>query len=164
MRPGNLRYPVRMPGKKSLIAIAVFIAAARLSADCSPAVVVLVPGTACKSGAATAAVNGIPGATYAWTVDGGTIAGDAAGDRINVTLGTNATATASVTMTSGGCVSHGSGVIALHDPFNVRFAALPPASASEPLTIAWSYENGAPARQSLTGDFGTVSLAPGIRS
>jgi hypothetical protein len=67
-------------------------------------------------------------------------------------------------MTSGGCVSHGNGVIALHDPFNVRFATIPPASASEPLTISWSYENGAPARQSITGDFGTVSLAPGIRS
>lgn len=153
-----------MPGKKSLIVIAAIIAASRLSADCSPAAVVQVPVAACKSGMATAAVAGVPGATYAWSVDGGTIVGDAAGDRINISLGTNTTTTVSVTMTSDGCVAHGSGVIALHDPFNVRLAPISSAHASEPLTISWAYENGAPARQSISGDFGTVSLAPGARS
>jgi hypothetical protein len=156
-----------MHGRKSTLAIIIvsFLAAFRLLADCSPSVVVQVPVAACKSGTATAAVAGPAGATYAWMVDGGTIAGDAAGDRINISLGTNAAATVSVTMTSGGCVSHGSGVIALHDPFNVRIAAIPAAHAGEPLTISWAYDNGAPAQQTISGaDFGNVLLEPSIRS
>jgi len=153
-----------MSCKPLLIAATVFLAAVRLFADCSPAAVVLVPGSGCKSGTATAAVSGVPGATYSWTVDGGTIAGDATGDRINIALGSNATTTVSVTMTSGGCVSHGSGVIALHDPFDVSIAAIPLARAGEPLTISWAYGNGAPARQSIACDFGTESLAPGRRT
>ena len=70
----------------------------RLMADCSPSVTVQVPVAACKSGTATAAVIGAAGATYAWTVDGGTIIGDAAGDRINISLGANTAATVSVTI------------------------------------------------------------------
>lgn len=156
-----------MHGMKSTLAFAIIslLTGARLMADCSPSVTVQVPVAACKSGTATAAVTGLPGATYAWAVDGGTIVGDAAGDRINISLGTTATATASVTMTSAGCVSHGSGVIALHDPFNVRIAAIPAARADEPLTISWAYENGAPAHQTISGaDFGNVSLEPSVRS
>ena len=156
-----------MYSMKSTVAFAIIslLAGTPMMADCSPSVVVQVPVAACKSGTATAAVTGPPGATYAWTVDGGTIVGDAAGDRVNISLGTNATATASVTMTSGGCVSHGSAVIALHDPFNARIAAIPAARAGEPLTISWVYENGAPAHQTISGaEIGTVSLEPGIRS
>jgi hypothetical protein len=156
-----------MYGMKSTLAFVIIslLTGARLMADCSQSVTVQVPAAACKSGTATAAVTGSVGATYAWTVDGGTIVGDSAGDRINISLGTNATATASVTMTSAGCVSHGSGVIALHDPFNVRIAAIPAAHAGEPLTISWAYENGAPAHQTISGaDFGNVSLEPSIRS
>lgn len=153
-----------MPGKNTLIAMAAFIAAARLSADCSPTVVVQVPATACKSGSATATVTGVPGATYAWSVAGGTIVGDASSDRVNLSLGTNTAATVSVTMASGNCVAHGSGVIALHDPFSVRFAAIPTAHAGEPLTISWAYDNGAPARQTLSVDFGTISLGQGDRN
>src|SRR5437764_1220495 len=67
-----------MHGMKSVaIALVSIIAAARLMADCSPTVVVQVPVTACKSGTATAAVLSVPGASYAWTVDGGTLAGSA---------------------------------------------------------------------------------------
>jgi hypothetical protein len=152
---------------KSILATAIIslLTGARLIADCSPSVTVQVPVAACKSGTATAAVTGVAGATYAWTVDGGTIAGDAAGDRVNISLGTNAAATVSVTMTAAGCVSHGSGVIALHDPFNVRIAAIPAARAGEPLTISWAYDNGAPAHQTISGaDLGNVSLESSIRS
>jgi hypothetical protein len=114
---------------------------------------------------ATAAVVGVPGATYTWTVDGGLIVGDAASDRINIALGTQATATVSVSMTAGGCVASGSGVIALRDSFNVRVAAIPAARVSEPLTIVWTYENGVPAQQNISGgDFGPLTLAPGARS
>lgn len=156
-----------MPGMKSVLttSITLLLTAFRLAAGCSPSVTVQVPVAACKSGTATAAVTGVAGATYAWTVGGGTIAGDAAGDRINISLGTNAAATVSVTMTAAGCVSHGSGVIALHDPFNVRIAAIPAARAGEPLTISWVYDNGAPARQTISGaDFGNASLESSIRS
>ena len=156
-----------MPGKKSFLVIAFvsLVATVRLSGECSPTVVVLAPQNACKSGTATVAVIGIPGATYAWTVDGGTIAGDATNDRVNLTFGSNAAATVSVTMTAGGCVSHGSSVIALHDSFNVQVAPVPAAHAGEPLTLSWTYGGGSPTRQTISGsDFGTVTLAPAVRT
>jgi PKD-like domain len=156
-----------MPSRKSILWIVStsFLTTVRLAAECSSLVAVSVPPTACKSGTATAAVAGIPGATYAWTVVGGQITGDATNDSINITLGTNAKATVSVTMTAGGCVSSGSGVIALHDPFNVRINAIPATHASEPLTIIWAYENGAPAQQTISGgDFGSVTLPPDARN
>jgi hypothetical protein len=125
---------------------------------------VQVPPTACKSGTATVGVAGVPGATYAWTVDGGTITGDATGDRIIINLGTNTTAMASVTVTAGGCTSRGSGVITLHDPFVVR-ATIPAAHAGQPLTILWAYENGFPARQTISGsDFGPIAVSPDARN
>src|SRR4051794_10994996 len=155
-----------MPGRKSILVFALiaFLAALHLNAECSPAVAVQVPATACKSGTATAAVVAVPGATYAWTVDGGQISGDAAGDRVTIILGTNTKATASVTVTTGDCVSHGSGVIALHDPFSVQVVTIPPVHAGEPLTIIWTYTNGAPGQQTISGDFGTVALAPDVRN
>jgi hypothetical protein len=155
-----------MPRKKSLLtlAIALLFGTVRLVAECSSTVVVQAPPTACKSGTATVAVAAVPGATYAWTVDGGTIAGDAAGDHITIALGTNTTATASVIVTASSCVSHGSGVIALHDPFAVR-TSIPEAGAGMPLTIQWNYENGVPARQTISGsDFGVLTLPVGARS
>src|SRR5947209_4265414 len=73
-----------MPGRKSLFAFALIslFPALHLHAACSPTVAVQVPATACKSGAATAAVIAVPGATYLWTVDGGQISGDAASDHV----------------------------------------------------------------------------------
>jgi len=155
-----------MPVRKSLVVIAlsVFIGTVQLHAQCAPTVAVQVPATACKSGSATAGVIAVPGATYAWSVDGGQIAGDATSDHITIALGTNAKATASVTMTSGDCVSHGSGVIALHDPFEVRVVPIAAGHAGEPLTIIWNYDNGAPGQQTISGDFGTVTLGPDVRS
>jgi len=153
--------------KKSLLIITLLslVTTLRASGECSSTVAVLAPPTACKSGTATVAVVGVPGATYAWTVDGGTIAGDASSDRVNLTFGSSAAATVSVTMTAGGCVSHGSSVIALHDPFNVRVAAVPAAHAGEPVTFSWTYENGSPAQQTITGtDFRAIALAPGVRT
>ncbi|HXH40748.1 MAG TPA: hypothetical protein VNN08_19105, partial [Thermoanaerobaculia bacterium] len=100
-----------------------------------------------------------------WTVDGGQIVGDASGDHITIALGTKTTATVSATMTADGCLSSGTGVIALQDPFTINLAAIPPARASEPLTILWAYVNGSPAQQTISGvDFGVVTLAPGARS
>ena len=156
-----------MSPKKSLLLITFLslVTTLRLSGECSSTVTVLAPPNACKSGTATVSVIGVPGATYAWTVDGGTIAGDAASDRVNLTFGSSAAATVSVTMTAGGCVSHGSSVIALHDPFNVRVAPIPAAHAGEPLTFTWTYSDGSPARQTITGsDFGTITLAPAVRT
>ena len=137
----------------------------RLGAECSSTAVVQVPATACKSGTATAGVATVAGASYAWTVDGGTIAGDATGDHVSITLGTAATAKVSVTITADGCTSRGSSVITLHDPFAVH-ATLPAAShANQPLTILWAYDNGSPARQTISGsDFGSVTLTPDARS
>lgn len=154
-----------MPGRISFaIVFALSLAALRLAADCPSSVVVQVPVTACKSGTATAAVLGVPGAAYAWTVDGGTIVGDATGDHIVISLGTGAKTVVSVTMTADACVSHGAGLITLRAPFDVHVAAIPASHADEPLTVSWSYDNGTPAQQTISGDFGTVSLPPGARS
>ncbi len=157
-----------MSGKNPLLCAALIslVVTARLAADCSPAVAVLVPATACKSGTATVGVLAVPGASYAWTVTGGQIAGDASGDRITIALGTGATATASVTVTSGICVSKGSGLIALHDPFAVRVGAIQDGHAGEPVIVAWVYDNGAPAKQTIsTSDSGVaVTLGPDVRS
>ena len=154
-----------MLGSKSFaIILLLSLTAVRLAADCPSTVIVQVPVTACKSGKATAAVIGVPGASYAWTVDGGTIAGDATGDHIAITLGTGAKAVVSVTMTAGGCVSHGAGLITLHAPFDVHVAAIPASRANEPLTVSWLYDNGTPAQQTISGDFGSVSLQPSARS
>jgi hypothetical protein len=153
--------------KKSLLLLTFLslVTTLRVSGECSSTVTVFAPPNACKSGTATVAVLGVPGATYAWTVDGGTVAGDAASDRVNLTFGSSAAATVSVTMTAGGCVSHGSSVIALHAPFNVRIAPIPAAHAGEPLTVSWTYSDGSPARQTITGsDFGTITLAPAVRT
>jgi hypothetical protein len=155
-----------MTPRRSLLVLVLisFLPAVRLQAGCSPTVAVQVPATACKSGTATAAVMAIPGATYAWTVDGGQIGGDASGDHIAITLGTSAKATASVTLTSGDCVSYGSGVIALHDPFGVQVVPIAAGRAGEPLTIIWNYANGTPGQQTISGDFGTVALAADVRN
>src|SRR5438067_5217932 len=155
-----------MPGRKSVFVCLLIsvLPALHLYAACSPTVAVQVPATACKSGTATAGVIAVPGATYAWTVDGGQISGDAAGDHITIFLGTNAKATASVTLSSGDCVSHGSGVIALHDPFGVQVVTIPAGRAGEPLTIIWTYTNGAPGQQTISGDFGTIALAADVCS
>lgn len=156
-----------MSGKKSFLILTFMslVTAVRLSGECSSTVVVLAPPNACKSGTATAAAIGIPGAAYAWTVDGGTIAGDATSDRVSLAFGSNASATVSVTMTTSGCVSHGSSVIALHDPFNVQVAPILAAHAGEPLTFSWTYGAGSPAQQTITGsDFGAITLAPAVRT
>jgi hypothetical protein len=156
-----------MPGRKSFLVLTFLslVTTVRLSGECSSTVAVFAPPNACKSGTATVAVTAVPGATYAWTVDGGTIAGDATSDRVNLTFGSNAAATVSVTMTAGGCVSHGSSVIALRDSFNVRVAPIPAARAGEPLTLSWTYSDGSPARQTISGtDFGTITLAPAVRT
>ncbi len=164
-RPFEFGYPVCVHGKKSVaMALVSIIAAARLMADCSPTVAVQVPVTACKSGTATAAVIGVPGAAYAWTIDGGTIVGDATGDHIAIALGTAAKAVVSVTMTTNGCVSHGAGLITLRAPFDVHVAAIPASRANEPLTVSWSYDNGTPSQQTISGDFGSVSLPLSARS
>jgi hypothetical protein len=154
-----------MHGSKFAVASAMsLLLAGRMMADCAPTVTVQVPVTACRSGQATAATIGVPGATYSWTIDGGTIVGDATGDHITIALGTAAKATVSVAMTADGCVSHGIGVIPLHAPFDIFVAAIPAAHANEPLTISWSYNNGTPMRQTIAGDFGTVSLPLEARS
>jgi hypothetical protein len=48
---------------------------------------------------------------------------------------------------------------------NVLVAPLPIARAGEPLTFSWTYHDGSPARQTITGsDFGTITLAPAVRT
>jgi hypothetical protein len=153
-----------MVGRVALFAVSSLVVSLRAAGQCPATATVQAPLNACKSGTATAIVAQIPGATYAWTVEGGEIVGDAGSDQVTIALGTGATATVSVTATSGSCVAHASSTITLHDPFAVH-TVIPTGHAAEPLVITWSYENGAPAQQAISGtDFGTVTLAPETRS
>lgn len=131
---------------------------------CSETVVVEAPLNGCKFGTATVAVDSIPGAAYSWTVDGATVLSGAGTSSINLSLGSNASAAVSVDVTAGNCTSHGSAVIALHDPFAVH-ATIPAAHAHQPLTITWSYTNGSPQSQTISGtDFGPITLGAADRS
>src|ERR1700682_4052167 len=137
-----VRYHAQMLRRVPFVAIVVFSLLAPLptEAQCPSTAIVQVSPTACKAGTATAVVVPIAGATYAWTVEGGDIVGDAGADHVTIAFGTSATATVSVTPATASCVAHGSGTVTLHDPFVVH-TVIPSGHAAEPLTISWSYEN-----------------------
>jgi hypothetical protein len=131
---------------------------------CPETLLVGAPLNGCKFGTATVATDSIPGAAYAWTVDGATVLSGAGTNILNLSLGSSASAAVSVDVTTGDCTVHGSAVIALHDPFAVQ-ATVPAANAHQPLTITWSYTNGSPQTQTISGtDFGPVTLGAADRS
>lgn len=131
---------------------------------CAPIIPILAPLNGCKSGTATVAVTPVPGATYAWTVTGATILNGAGTESLTLALGTTSAAVISVDITTPDCVSQGTAAIVLREPFSVRATAID-GHANEPVTINWTYTNGTPVTQTLTGsDFGPITLGPLERS
>jgi hypothetical protein len=136
------------------------------TAEC-PAPAVQLALTGCRFGSAVATVVPILGATYSWTIEGGTLLGGAGSERVVIGIGSGLVLKVTVTIASPSCGTQTTaGIMALRDPFTVKTFATGSGAAGSPRTISWSYENGAPLAQVLTGsDFAApVTLAPAARS
>jgi len=141
--------------------------ATRIESCPATAQVQLAP-TGCRLGSAVAAVDPVDGASYSWTIQGGTLVSGAGTDHILIALGSGQTVKVSVIVNSPACgVQNGTALMALQDPFTVTsFAVTGRTHAGQARTITWSYQNGEPVSQILTGsDFAQpVVLAGAARS
>jgi len=133
--------------------------------DSCPSIPLLLPPFGCASGAASVAVNDIPGATYSWTVDGASITSGNGSSRIELKLGTGESAKVSVSVHAGDCTTTSDGVIKLATAPIVHDLAINSGQVFQPATITWQHE-GDVRSQSLSGtDFdGPVALAPDATS
>lgn len=130
-----------------------------------PSLPMQLPPFGCISGAATAAVNDIAGATYSWSVEGASIVGGNGGSRIELRLGTGDSVKVSVTTHIGDCSTTSDGVIKLTNPPLVHDLAVSAAQVFQPVTITWQHE-GDIKSQSLSGtDFDApIALSPDATS
>lgn len=112
------------------------------------------PLFACKSGVASAYVEPVEGATYAWTIQGGTIISGADTPRVTVQLTSLGSAKLTATVTTSSCSTIALGTISVRDPILIKTFVVPAmVNANEPVTIFWTYEPGTdPTTQLLTGD------------
>lgn len=120
------------------------------------------PASACKNGTATAAMPLIAGASYDWTVDGGTIVAGAGTERVSIRFDGGDSAHVSVTVRNGILSNTSSGTIPLRAPLAIHDFSAVATSSLAPVTIAWSYDAGAePQTQYLTGtDFAMPVIIP----
>lgn len=136
-----------------------------LDTSCAGTVAVSMPLFGCRLGSASASVAPTEGATYAWSVAGGTIINGNGTPRVIIAFADAAAAQVSVAVGNGQCSTPGQGVVALHDAFTGKL--VPDAGrVGEPLTITWSFAGGEPVTQTLSGtDFPEpIALATGARS
>src|SRR5437763_7652057 len=98
--------------RSSFVATLLFVCALAAGAQTSS---LRLPASACKNGTATAATAAIAGATYDWSVDGGSIIAGAGTERITIRFSGAADARVAVTITSGGASSTSAGTIPLRD-------------------------------------------------
>jgi hypothetical protein len=118
----------------------------------------------CRLGSAVAAVDAVDGATYSWTVQGGTLLSGAGTERILVALGSGNSVKVSVVVNSPSCgAQNGTAFMALQDPFAIQSMAVTGGThAGQPRTLTWTVKNGEPAAQILTGtDFAQPVVLPG---
>ena len=146
-----------------------FLAAAPAFAgagDC-PTPALSLPLTGCRSGTVVAAVTPVDGAVYSWTIEGGTLLSGAGTERVLIAVGSGLTLKVTATINAPSCgVQNAAGVMALRDPFVIKSISAGSGAAGAPRTISWSYDNGTPAAQLLTGtDFpAPVTLPAAARS
>jgi hypothetical protein len=149
----------------ALCASAAFAIAAQ---SCPQTLQLQLAPTGCRLGSAIAAVDAVDGATYSWTVQGGTLVAGAGSERIVIALGSGQTVKVSVLVNSPSCgPQSATGLMALQDPFTIKSIAVTGGThAGQARTITWSYQNGEPAAQILTGsDFAQpVVLSAAARS
>jgi len=140
--------------------------AAAATAEC-PTPALFLPLTGCRFGSVVATVNPVDGAIYSWTIEGGQLLSGAGTERVLIAIGSGLTLKVTATIASPTCgVRNAVGVMALRDPFMVKsLSAGGAGAAGQSRTITWSYDNGAPVSQILSGsDFGPVTLASNARS
>src|SRR2546423_9310822 len=95
---GKRAYNIAVIRPFLLLVVIPLVCVLGLDAETSP---LRLPVSACKNGTATAAMPLIAGATYAWTVDGGTIIAGAGTERITMRFGSSDVARVSVTVSYG---------------------------------------------------------------
>ena len=135
------------------------------SDTCPSTVPMIVPSSACRFGTAAVAVDPVPGASYSWSIEGGSFLAGSGTERVTVALEGGDSVKLSVAIVAPGCTQSAAGVIALRDSFQIARIDAGAGALGQSRTIAWSYANGAPSSQVLTGsDFGTVALAADARS
>jgi hypothetical protein len=136
------------------------------AATCAPTVPVRVPLLSCRFGTAEAQVEPIAGATYQWSVDGGTLVSGDGTPSVLIGFGGASSALARVTISQGGCVSTGAAILNLRDPLQVTLT-VPDANVGTPARLAWSYNTTGPILTQLLqlpGQTTHVRLAPDVRS
>jgi hypothetical protein len=138
--------------------------AARVVESCPQIVQLQMAPVGCRLGSAIAAVDPVGGATYSWTVQGGTLLSGAGTERILLALGSGNSVKVSVVVNSPSCgAQNGTAFMALQDPFAIQSMAVTGGThAGQPRTLTWSFKNGEPAAQVLTGtDFAQPVVLPG---
>lgn len=133
--------------------------------ECPATVRLLLPSFGCRFGMAVVAVDQVPGASYSWSIDGGSFVSGIGTDRVVVALGGDNAVKIDVAVATPGCTRGGSGVIALRDSFTIAKLDGGTGALGQSRTIIWSYANGTPVSQTLSGsDFGAVALPADARS
>lgn len=142
------------------------IAEAAPNDSCPSSAPLFLPANGCRFGSAIAAVTPVDGAAYSWSVDGGSILSGAGTERVLIALEGGDSARVSAAVTKNGCTTTASGVMALHDALHIATFDAGKGNVNEPRTVSWTYANGTPATQVLSGpDFAQpVTLDPGARS
>jgi hypothetical protein len=166
----DARHDVQTPGRDLRFSHAEEAAVAQDA--CSSTIVLSTASMACKFGTSTAAVEAIPGATYAWTAQNASITSGLGTNAVTLAFGAASNASVSVSITAGACVSAGAASITLRDPFQVGsfFADTPSPRLGDRVTLRWSYTTAdAPKSQTLTitapaGASSVVKLPAGDRS
>jgi hypothetical protein len=142
------------------------LAEAEPNESCPATAPLFLPPNGCRFGSAIASVAAVDGAAYSWSIDGGSILSGEGTEHILISLEGGNSARVSAAVTKNGCTTTATGVMALHDA--LRIAALDPGkgNVNEPRTVTWSYANGEPSAQVLSGpDFPQpVTLDPAARS
>jgi PKD domain-containing protein len=126
---------------------------ASTNAACEPAPMA-VPLFACERGSASASVNPVNGATYAWSAEGATITSGQGTPRVTVSLGDAGVVRLTAVIAADSCSRTASGIIAVHKPLSIAELKVPASvEAGSSLTIEWTYAaGGQPASQVLKGD------------
>ncbi len=136
------------------------------TAACSPTLLVRVPMMSCRFGTAEAQVEPVSGASYRWTVEGGTILSGDGTPSVLIGFGGASSALARVTVTQAGCASTGAAILNLRNPLNAT-VTIADGNVGTPARVSWTYNTTEPILTQLLhlpDQTAPVRLAPEVRS